>query len=188
MNYIRFILLVILTIKLVSAQSAWREDSFEDFIDGRFDDAGANMYVSHNGSIQTSNRWDVNGDGHVDILCVNSHPLVEMLDMSIYWGNGKDFSIKNHSYVPANGPMWITPGDLDEDGDTDLVVANYSNGTWTEMDSYVYYSGSNETGLNVISIKRMMPFRYLISGGISFRNLVPSIFYSPLKHLEKSIP
>ena len=123
------------------SQEVWQESTFEDFVDGTFDDGGANMYVSRNGRIQTINRWDVNGDGNIDILCVNSHPLVEMLDMSIYWGNGKDYSIKNHSYVPADGPMWVAPGDLNNDGKTDLVVANYSNGTWTNMDSYVYYGG-----------------------------------------------
>lgn len=123
------------------AQHAWRESTFEDFVDGTFDDAGANMYVSHKGRIQTVNRWDVNGDGNIDILCVNSHPLVEMLDMSIYWGDGKDFSIKNHSYIPADGPMWVAADDLNGDGEMDLVVANYSNGTWTEMESFVYYGG-----------------------------------------------
>jgi hypothetical protein len=124
-----------------TAQESWKESTFEDFIDGTFDDAGANMYVSYSGRIQSINKWDVNSDSHVDILCVNSHPLVEMLDMSIYWGNGRDFSIKNHSYVPADGPMWATPADLNNDGDMDLVVANYSNGTWTEMESFVYYGG-----------------------------------------------
>ncbi|MFC2084784.1 FG-GAP repeat domain-containing protein [Bacteroidota bacterium] len=131
----------LLIANLLSAQDVWREDSFEDFADGIFSDAGANMYVSHNGRIQTINRWDVNNDGAVDILCVNSHPLVEMLDMSVYWSNGKDFSIQNHSYIPANGPMWVTADDLNNDGEMDLVVANYSNGTWTEMESFVYYGG-----------------------------------------------
>jgi hypothetical protein len=125
----------------LQAQDVWKESTFQDFRDGIFDDAGANMYVSHNGRIQTINRWDVNNDGNIDILFANSHPLVEMLDMSIYWGNGKDFSIKNHSYVPANGPMWVAADDLNNDGEMDLVVANYSNGTWTSMDSYVYYGG-----------------------------------------------
>jgi hypothetical protein len=132
---------ILLLVFRLPAEDIWRNNSFEDFVVGTFDDAGANMYVSHNGRVQLINRWDVNGDSHIDILCVNSHPLVEMLDMSIYWGNGKDFSIKNHSYVPADGPMWVTPGDLNGDGETDLVVANYSNGTWTEMPSFIYYGG-----------------------------------------------
>jgi hypothetical protein len=123
------------------AQEIWQDESFDDFSKGTFDDAGANMYISRKGRIQMANRWDVNGDGNIDILSVNSHALIEMLDMSIYWGNGKDFSIRNHSYVPANGPMWVAAGDLNKDGEQDLVVANYSNGTWTEMESFVYYGG-----------------------------------------------
>ncbi|VAX21021.1 hypothetical protein MNBD_IGNAVI01-402 [hydrothermal vent metagenome] len=141
MKIINSLLLLIFSITIMNAQSVWREESFDDFIDGSFDDGGANMYVSHNGKIQAINRWDVNNDSAVDILCVNSHSLVEMLDMSIYWGNGKDFSISNHSYIPANGPMWVTADDLNNDGDMDLVVPNYSNGTWTDMDSFIYYGG-----------------------------------------------
>ena len=122
-------------------KNSWVETSFDDFADGTFTDAGANMYVSAKGRIGTINRWDVNGDGYIDLFCVNTHPLVEMLDMSIYWGDGKDFSIKNHTYVPADGPMWAAAGDLNGDGAVDLVLANYSNGTWTKMDSAVYWGG-----------------------------------------------
>ncbi len=147
----RLISLFLLVLFLnVNAQSSWRESSFNDFVDGTFDDAGANMYVSHKGRIQTVNRWDVNGDSNIDILCVNSHPLVEMLDMSIYWGNGADFSIRNHSYVPADGPMWVAVDDLNNDNQMDLVVANYSNGTWTEMESFVYYGGLKDRNADKI--------------------------------------
>ena len=91
------ILILLISSSCAFAQSdVWRESSFEDFKDGSFDDAGANMVVSRNGRIQTVNRWDVNGDGNIDILFANSHPLIEMLDMSIYWGTGEDFSIRNH--------------------------------------------------------------------------------------------
>ncbi|MBM3853297.1 MAG: VCBS repeat-containing protein, partial [Verrucomicrobia bacterium] len=123
----------------VSQPNVWRQGSFRDFAGGTFSDAGANAYVSAAGRIQTINRWDFNRDGHIDILCANSHPLLEMLDLSIYWGNGTDFSIRRHTYVPADGPMWVAIGDLNRDGRADLVSANYSNGTWTSMDSAIYW-------------------------------------------------
>jgi hypothetical protein len=128
-----------LTTVCLEAAESWRDDSFAAFSKGRFSDAGANTYVSAVGRVQTVNRWDFNGDGFIDILSANSHPLIEMLDMSIYWGNGKDFSIERHTYVPADGPMRIAAGDLNRDGAADLVVANYSNGTWTSMDSAIYW-------------------------------------------------
>lgn len=127
----------------------WRESTFDDFADGTFGDAGANIYVSAKGRIQTVNRWDVNGDGHIDILSVNSHPLIEMLDMSLYWGNGRDFSIKNHNYIPADGPMRLAAGDLNNDGWADLAVANFSNGTWTSMDSSIYWGNPEESNKDV---------------------------------------
>jgi hypothetical protein len=122
-----------------AAPLAWKQDSYAEFSRGTFSDAGANMYVSRRGRIQTINRWDYQGDGFIDILSANSHPLIEMLDLSVYWGNGKDFSIERHTYVPADGPMRVAAGDLNRDGVTDLAVANFSNGTWTSMDSAVYW-------------------------------------------------
>lgn len=138
--------MLLASLPLLGAQAPWRESSFTDFADGTFSDHGANAYVSAAGRIQTINRWDFNGDGFVDILCANTHPLVEMLDMSIYWGNGKDYSIERHSYVPADGPMWVAAGDLNRDGRVDLAVANYSNGTWTSMDSAIYWGGNQPRG------------------------------------------
>jgi hypothetical protein len=124
-----------------SAVEIWRESTFEDFCDGTFGDGGVNTYVSAKGRIQTVYRWDANGDGYIDLLFANAHSEDVQVDMSIYWGNGKDFSIRNHSYVPAWGPDWATPADLDRDGAVDLVVANTRNGTSSDMDSFVYYGG-----------------------------------------------
>ncbi|MHC4464827.1 MAG: FG-GAP repeat domain-containing protein, partial [Planctomycetota bacterium] len=88
-------------------------------------------------------RWNIwrRRCQHLRLGHANAHSDAVQIDMSIYWGNGKDFSIRNHSYVPAWGPDWATPADLDGDGAVDLVVANYNNGTSHDMDSFVYYGG-----------------------------------------------
>ena len=159
----RIFIILFISVCSLTSQHIWTENSFKDFKDGTFSDEGANMYVSHNGRIQAINRWDVNNDGNVDILCVNSHPLVEMLDISIYWGNGKDFSIQNHTYIPANGPMWVNANDLDNDGNMDLVVANYSNGTWTGMDSFIYYGGLDKNYKKKTGEWAFYPFKKRVS-------------------------
>ena len=127
-----------------SAAELWRETTFEDFRDGSFGDGGVNTYVSAKGRIQTVYRQDANGDGYIDLVFANAHSDAVQVDMSIYWGNGHDFSIRNHSYVPAWGPEWATPADLNGDGAMDLVLANYNNGTAHDMDSFVYYGGLKE--------------------------------------------
>jgi len=144
-------------ISSTQADDVWVESTFEDFQDGSLGDSGANTYVSAKGLIQTVNRWDVNRDGFIDLFFVNSHPLIEMLDMSIYWGNGKDYSIRNHTYVPVNGPMWVTPADLNADGTQDLVVANYSNGSWTSMDSAIYWGATDSDGSFSLTERTYLP-------------------------------
>ena len=130
----------------ISGAEIWREDSFADFADGTFGDGGANTYVSAAGRIQTVNRWDANGDGTIDLVMSNSHNIAEALDMSIYWGNGADFDARRRTHVPADGARWAAPADLDGDGRMDLAVANFSNGSWNDMDSFVYYGGDVPPG------------------------------------------
>src|SRR3982751_2138467 len=64
----------------------WKQEGFREFAQGRFGDGGANTYVSHRGRIQTINRWDLNGDGEIDLVFANSHPQAEKLDAVLYWG------------------------------------------------------------------------------------------------------
>jgi hypothetical protein len=58
----------------MASASTWTESSFEDFSDGTFLDAGSNLYVSANGRIQMISRWDLNGDGNLDILMPAGRP------------------------------------------------------------------------------------------------------------------
>ena len=128
----------------VPANDVWHESSFEDFADGSFGDGGANTYVSRKGRIQLINRWDLNHDGFIDLVFSNTHPHREKLDAEIYWGNGKDFDVLRKSYIPNDGAQWSSAADLNSDGQMDLVLANYTNGTWDGMDSFVYFGGIKE--------------------------------------------
>lgn len=143
-------LLVFLTlVSLVTADSpraraadVWKLTTFEDFRKGTFGDGGTNMYISALGRVELVNRWDLNHDGFIDLVFANSHPHVEKLDASIYWGNGKDFDGSRMSYVPNEGAQWTVAADLDQDGQIDAVIPNYTNGTWSKMDSAIYYGGA----------------------------------------------
>jgi hypothetical protein len=51
----------------------WVQDSFEDFSAGSLDAAGADLFVSRQGTIRTTHRFDLNGDGHLDLVFNSSH-------------------------------------------------------------------------------------------------------------------
>ena len=63
------------------------------------------------------------------------------LTSTCYWGNGRDFDVRRMSYLPSDSSQSVAAADFDNDGQIDLAMAmaNYSNGTWTEMDSFVYF-------------------------------------------------
>jgi hypothetical protein len=54
----------------------WEMQGFQAFRAGGFDSAGANLYVSRRGVVQTVHRWDVNNDGYFDLIFNNTHDLV----------------------------------------------------------------------------------------------------------------
>lgn len=117
---------------------SWIEETFEDFSDGQFDGAGANLYVSAKGTVQLINRWDLNQDGHIDLFFGNTHDLKYVVPASIYFqGQAKQIAL------PSKGGYRMGSADLNGDGYRDLVLGNRDNNVSKRLNSYVYWGSVN---------------------------------------------
>lgn len=135
------------------AASVWKEESFEDFRNGAFLDAGSNIYVSARGRIQMINRWDLNGDGHLDIVLPAGHGHTEKENTYIYLNTGNDIDGRSRIDLPGNGSRDGLVADFNKDGRNDLAVVNNSDSHYSNVDTWIYYgaeggfSSKNRIGL-----------------------------------------
>lgn len=96
------------------------DEQFSDFSQGTFDDGGHNIYVARDGSIRTINRFDLNGDGYLDVLFNCTHDTYQMLPATI----GKvalDRSTES-SDLAFEGTQHAVLHDLNHDGYVDVIA------------------------------------------------------------------
>jgi len=134
---------LILFVSNIFSQNVWQEDSFEDFRDGSFLDAGSNLYVSANGRIQMITRWDFNNDGNLDILLASGHGHTEKENTYIYFNNGEDIEARSRIELPAAGSYDGLIADLNKDGFNDLAVVHNSDSHVKRVPVWIYF-GSNK--------------------------------------------
>jgi len=127
----------------IFSQDVWQENSFEDFRDGSFLDAGSNLYVSANGRIQMITRWDFNNDGNLDILLASGHGHTEKENTYIYLNNGEDIVARSRIELPAAGSYDGLIADLNKDGFNDLAVVHNSDSHVKRVPIWIYF-GSNK--------------------------------------------
>ena len=82
--------------------TVWTENTFEDFRDGEFLDAGSNLYVSAGGRIQMINRWDLNNDGHPDLVIPAGHGHTEHERTFVYLNKAGDIDGRTRIELPGN--------------------------------------------------------------------------------------
>ncbi len=95
------------------------DDSFDDFAKGTFDDGGHNYYAAHDGTLRTINRFDLNDDGHLDVIFNCTHNTYQMLPATS-GSMGRDRLAKSVD-IAVEGSQHVAQGDLNLDGFTDLV-------------------------------------------------------------------
>jgi len=133
------ILLYVLIWNSGVCQTAWIENSFEDFKDGSFLDAGSNLYVSAAGRIQMITRWDFNGDGNLDILLTTNQNHTEKENTYIFLNNGDDIDATSRIDIPGGGARDGVVADFDKDGWNDIAVANFKDSHVGWINTWVYY-------------------------------------------------
>lgn len=101
-----------------SAQT-WIDDTHAEFADGTFDDGGHNFYVCHDGTIRTINRFDLNDDGHLDLVFNCTHDTYQMLPATI--GMLTKDKVLTSRELAFEGSLKAALGDLNQDGFTDVV-------------------------------------------------------------------
>ena len=114
----------------------WVTEGFEAFRAGTFGSGGHNLYVSRAGVLQRIHQFDVDGDGHLDLLFCNSQDHWERPPAYVF--DGRDGYARGE--LPAEGAMGGAIADLNGDGTDDLVVSNHYNGMNSSgVNSSIYY-------------------------------------------------
>ncbi len=137
---------------------------FADFSRGTFPDGGANIYVSKAGVIQLIPRWDLNGDGFIDLLINQDENEMETVDAFIYWGRKEGYQSlfpafwretmpayklvqaiekrdKHVAFLPTFGGGPVKIIDLNGDGFLDIIFPNLIHNYTVHMEAYIYWGG-----------------------------------------------
>ena len=114
----------------------WRTEGFEAFRRGSFGNGGQNIFVSRAGLLQRIHRFDLNGNGFVDLVFCNSQSHYEKPDTLIYTD---PLSNRSRYGVRTHGCRAATVADLNGDGYDDLVLGSFKDGLATDLNAMVYY-------------------------------------------------
>jgi hypothetical protein len=104
---------------IVGAEPRFVDDRFEDFSAGTLDDGGNNLYVARDGTLRTINRFDLNGDGHLDLLFNCTHNTYQMLPATS--GAVDRNRHASSTEIAVEGSQRAVLDDLNKDGFTDIV-------------------------------------------------------------------
>ena len=126
--FILFLLYYIPLTGFISTSYAqtWEEDSFEEFIDGKLDASGNNIYVSKKGDIRSIHHYDYNNDGNIDLLFCQTHDIFHNIPATL--GEVLGDRATTESNLAVEGSIQATYCDLNNDGYDDLIFCPNHNG------------------------------------------------------------
>jgi len=85
---------------------------------------------------------DLDGDGWLDLVVANfwdPETHSGYVNSYVYWGGPGGFSLKRRQELPAIGPHAAVIGDLNQDGQLDIVFPDYHGPYTRSVDTYIYW-------------------------------------------------
>lgn len=127
---------------ILIADSTFVDDRFEDFSAGMADDGGNNLYAARDGTLRTINRFDLNGDGHLELLFNCTHNTYQMLPATAGTIDRKRQG--ESAEIAVEGSQRAVLDDLNNDGYTDIVFCPNTIGVHHERRFVTIAWGSAE--------------------------------------------
>ncbi len=118
----------------------WTTRGFEGFIQGTCGNAGQNLYVSRSGALQRIHQFDLNKNGHVDLVFCNSQNHWEKPPAYVY---GDPLGSATRLELPSDGARSGVVVDLNGNGYDDLVLGMWYNGIRRDLNAFIYYGSSD---------------------------------------------
>lgn len=168
----------------------FNHSTFDDFSKGTVSNSGHNLFVSRNGQIRFINWFDLDNDGHPEIVVVNDHNRNENVDGFIYYNTpGRGFrslmtpvhnytpgfqqlewmekSSKSMKRLPSLGGGRTVVADLNGNGYPEILFANFLHG-WdgNHFPAFIYWGGEHE-----YSPSRMSYLPSLSASGLAVADL-----------------
>ena len=148
-----------------NAPTAWTETGAA-FKAGTRGDSGQNLYVNRHGELETIRRFDLDGNGHLDLLFNSSHDIYNALPATIATLQGKRLQIGE---LAVDGSSRVLSADLNRDGYNDLVfMPNHQN--VQQQRSSIIIAWGGPTGWTTDRLTRQLPVNGVTSMAIGDLN------------------